>query len=489
MRLLQVSAEIYPLLKTGGLADVAGALPLALREAGVDVRVLLPGFPAILDGLEGAERVGHFITPWGDGVQVLRGQLPAVGHLTAYVLDAPSLYDRPGNPYEDAQRQPYGDNHRRFAQLGWAAARLAHGLDDSWSAQIVHAHDWHAALAPACLAHWHNAPRVPSVYTVHNLAYQGLFGAHHIGDLGLPASSVSVNGLEFFGHISFMKAGLFYASQVTTVSPSYAQEIQTPEQGCGLDGLLRARAAQGCLRGILNGIDTAVWNPEQDPHLPHPYSAGIAKFMKGKPLCKAALQHELGLTQDGASPVLAIVSRLTEQKGLPLLLAQSAELVQQGAQLVVLGSGDSALEEAFVAQATAHPGRVAVRIGYDEALSHRIFGGSDMTLVPSRFEPCGLTQMYGLRYGSVPVVRRVGGLADTVTHADFATVQESRATGFVFDEFHPDALGHALRLALAAYKRPSDWRHIQQTGMQQSLGWQQAAHTYATIYADLLTAS
>ncbi|MEJ7139160.1 glycogen synthase GlgA [Amphibiibacter pelophylacis] len=486
MRLLQVSAEIYPLLKTGGLADVAGALPLALRDAGVDVRVLLPGFPALRAGLADAKPVGRFITPWGDSVQVLRGHLPEVGGLEAYVLDAPALFDRPGSPYEDAQRQPYGDNHRRFAQLGWAAARLAHGLDASWSAQVVHAHDWHAALAPACLAHWHNAPHVPSVYTVHNLAYQGLFDAHQIGDLGLPASSLSVNGLEFFGRISFMKAGLFYASQVTTVSPTYAREIQTPDQGCGLDGLLRSRAAQGQLGGILNGVDTAVWNPASDPHLPHAYSAGSAKALKGKALCKAALQQEVGLDVDADAPLLATVSRLTEQKGLPLLLAQVDALVQQGAQLLVLGSGDAALEAAFTERAAAHPGRVAVKLGYDEALSHRIFGGSDMTLVPSRFEPCGLTQMYGLRYGSVPVVRRVGGLADTVTHADFITLQDDTATGFLFDDYSADALGHALRLALAAYRRPADWRQIQQAGMRQPLGWEQAAQAYADLYRRLV---
>ena len=393
MRILQVSAELFPLLKTGGLADVAGALPAALQSVGCDVRVVLPGFPAVLAGLRDAVPVASFAMPWGEMVHVRFGLFAAItvgAHsLCGYVLDAPGLFERPGNPYEDEQRRPYDDNHRRFAALGWAAAHLARGLDPTWSPDLVHSHDWHAALSSACLKWQAGAGQpVPSVYTVHNLAYQGLFNAGHLADLGLPPSAFSVNGLEFHGQISFMKAGLFYADHITTVSPTYASEIQMPEQGCGLDGLLRGRRGQ--LSGILNGVDDAVWNPASDRLIPHRFDA---RRLASKALCKADLQRETGLDVEAAAPLFAAVSRLTEQKGLPLVLAGVDDIIQRGGQLLVLGSGDADLESAFASIALANPGRMAVRLGYDEAFAHRIFAGSDVTLVPSRFEPCGLTQM------------------------------------------------------------------------------------------------
>ena len=487
MRILQVSAEIFPLLKTGGLADIAGALPAALQEAQCDVRVLLPGFPSILAALSGAVTVGSFPMPWGETVGVLFGEFPALGHgqadLKAYVLVAPGLYDRPGNPYEDANKQPYGDNHRRFAALGWGAAHLAHGLDPLWGAQLVHAHDWHAALAPACLAFWPDtyAPRVPSVFTVHNLAYQGVFGPQHFGDLGLPGAAYSVYGLEYHGQISFMKAGLYYASHITTVSPTYAREIQTPEQGCGLDGLLQSRAHE--LTGILNAVDATVWNPETDTLLAHPFGV---RNMTGKGLCKLSLQKETGLREDPDVPLFAVVSRLTEQKGLPLVLAAIDEIVERGGQLLVLGNGDTALEQSFVLQSAVHAGHVAVRLGYDEAFAHRIFAGSDITLVPSRFEPCGLTQMYGLKYGSLPLVRRVGGLADTVIDTDLETLDDKTANGFVFDAFTDADYRKAVRRAFALYRRKADWNRVRQTGMRLAFDWKSAARHYKTIYSNLI---
>ncbi len=488
MRVLQVSAEIFPLLKTGGLADIAGALPQALAGVGCQVRALLPGFPAILQALQASSLVGEFRAPWGDTVRVRLGQLAGVpggdGPLSAYVLEAPALYARPGNPYEDAQRRPYADNHRRFAALGWAAAHLAHGLDGDWAPQIVHCHDWHAGLAPACLKHWPGpAAGVRTLYTVHNLAYQGLFGSEVFGELGLPAAAFQLDGLEFHGQVSFMKAGLHYANHLSTVSPSYASEIQTPEQGCGLDGLLRSRREQ--LTGILNAVDEAVWSPGADALIEHVYTPAR---MAGKALCKAALQRCSGLGEQADAPLFALVGRITEQKGLSLVLAGVDEIVAQGGQLLVLGSGETGLEQALQQQAVRHPGRVAVHLGYDEALAHRIFAGSDVTLVPSLFEPCGLTQMYGLKYGSLPLVRAVGGLADTVIDADLATLADHSATGFVFGPFTDAAYQHALRRAFALYGKRAAWARVRQTGMRQPLGWAPAAARYLALYQRLLQA-
>jgi starch synthase len=417
MRILQVSAELFPLLKTGGLADIAGALPIALMAAGQDARVLLPGFPAIVAGVRDLAPLAEFTAPWGERFGLLAGHVAIDGapSIPAYVIDAPALYERPGNPYEDTTRQPYSDNHRRFALLGWAAAQLAQGLDPAWQPEVVHAHDWHAALAPAYLAFARQhagGPRVGSVFTVHNLAYQGVFAPWHFAELGLPASAFHMNGLEYHGQVSFMKGGLYFADRLTTVSPTYALEIQTPEQGCGLDGLLRQRSS--VLSGILNAVDDQVWNPAIDAALVQGYHTPEGRHMAGKARCKSVLQHQLGLAERPDAPLFIVVSRLTEQKGLHLVLGGIDALLAQGGQLALLGSGEAWLEEAFRQRAAAAPQSVSVTIGYNEALAHQLFGAGDVTLVPSLFEPCGLTQMYGLKYGSLPLVRRVGGLADTV---------------------------------------------------------------------------
>lgn len=480
MRILQVSAEIFPLLKTGGLADVAGALPAALVAAGQDVRVLLPGFPAILKGLGATEEVAVFHAPWGERAVLRRGALGrGAAAVPAYVIEAAALYDRPGNPYENAQRQPYDDNHRRFALLGWAGALLARGLDPAWRPEVVHAHDWHAALAPAYMAF---APgdgqaRARSVYTVHNLAYQGLFAPWHFDGLGLPGDAFQMNGLEYHGQISFMKAGLYFADRLTTVSPTYAQEIQTPAQGCGLDGLLRGRS--NVLTGILNGVDAAVWDPAHDALLPQTFDTDR---MAGKAGCKAALQQALGLALAPDAPLFVLVSRLTEQKGLHLVLDGLDALLAQGGQLALLGSGDGWLEDAFRQRAAAAPQAMSATIGYDEAFAHRLFGAGDVTLVPSMYEPCGLTQMYGLRYGALPLVHRVGGLADTVVDTTLEDLAEGRATGFVFDHFDRDAFARAVRRAVALYRRPADWQRVRAAGMQRPSDWQGAARAYLQVY-------
>lgn len=482
MNVLQVTAEIFPLLKTGGLADVAGALPAALNQVGCDVRVLLPGFDPIMIDLQSPTLLARLTTPWGERVVLRQGLLGTLG-IQAYVIDAPHLYHRPGTPYDDVQRQPYHDNHRRFAALGWVASLLACGLDTTWQPAIVQSHDWHAALTSAYLAFGPvEGRRVASIYTVHNLAYQGVFAPIHFFDLGLPPYAFAVNGVEFHGQVSFMKAGLYFADHITTVSPTYAREIQTPEQGCGLDGLLRSRAGE--ISGILNGVDETVWNPATDAAIDSPFDA---KKPAGKVRCKAALQQSLGLSLQPDAPLFGVVSRLTEQKGLHLVLKVLDELVAQGGQLVVLGTGEADLEAAFLARAAANPQAVSVRIGYDEAYAHRIFAATDVTLVPSRFEPCGLTQMYGLKYGSLPLVHGVGGLADTVVDCALEHLADGTANGFVFHAFNEHALARAVARAMALYRRPTEWRSVRQRAMQQALGWDKAAAQYLALYQHLVT--
>jgi starch synthase len=480
MQVLQVSAEIYPLLKTGGLADVAGALPAALARAGADVRLLLPGLRPIRDGITGLRALSEFIAPWGAHVQVLAGKWNGHG---VYVIDAPALYDRPGNPYVDAAGVPYADNHRRFALLGQVAAALGSGFDPRWRAQIVHAHDWHAALAPAYLHHArrHRAAAPGSVFTVHNLTFQGVFPATTFAELGLPKAAFHVDGLEFHGQVSFMKAGLHYADRLTTVSPTYAREVQGPEQGSGLDGLLRQR--RDVLSGILNGVDTSVWNPGTDRLIAHTFDA---RRLLRRAANKAALQRQFALARRSDALLFGVVSRLTDQKGLNLVLAGLNELLARGGQLVVLGSGEPELETAFRAAAQAHPRSVAVHIGYDETLSHRVFAGTDVTLVPSRFEPCGLTQMYGLAYGSLPLVHRVGGLADTVVDCALENLADGSATGFVFDRFDSAAYSAALRRAFALQARGPEWRRVQRAAMRQVFDWDAAAAHYVALYRSLL---
>ncbi len=475
MRVLQVSAEIFPLLKTGGLADVAGALPFALEQNDCDVRLVLPGFLPMLNDLSQRQEIAQRVTPWGFALTVVLGRSAALKRWV-YLIEAPSYYLRQGGPYDNDERQPYSDNLQRFAALGWVAAQLALGLDSQWQPQILHCHDWHAGLAPAYLAF---APQreVKSIFTVHNLAYQGVFSADQFSQLGLPAQSFAIEGLEFHGQISFMKAGLYYADQLTTVSPTYAKEIQTPELGCGLEGLLRSRSDN--LKGILNGVDEAIWNPRGDLAIPYPFDA---LSLNGKVLCKAHLQQKMGLAVASQTPLFGIVSRLTEQKGLHLVLAAIDDLVARGAQLVVLGNGDTQLEQALREQVARYPKAIAAHLGYDEAIAHQIFAGTDVTLVPSRFEPCGLTQLYALKYGSLPLVRRVGGLADTVVDCTLEDLAEDKATGFVFNEFTEEAMSRALRRALTLYQQPAHWARVVQRAMASAVGWQHSAGQYAQVY-------
>lgn len=480
MRILHVASEIYPLVKTGGLADVVAALPPALAERGLDARVLLPGLPGIVHGVADLKPVIRIGPAFGAAIVTLCvGRLHDSG-IIAYVIDAPFLYKRDGNPYLGPDGHDWADNHRRFALLGWMAAHIASGeLDPDWIPDVVHAHDWHAGLVPAYIAQ-NQALLTATVFTIHNLAFRGIFPIDCYADLKLPARKLTPRGLEFHGQISFMKAGLVYSKRLTTVSPTYAHEICTPEFGWGLEGVLSDRGS--ALSGILNGVDYAVWNPGTDRDIAKTYTP---KAMAGKKSCKLALQKELGLKTNAREPLFAVVSRLTSQKGMDLLLASLPELLKQGGQLAVLGTGDSNLESGFLEAAVAHPESVAVHIGYDEALSHRLMAGADVLLVPSRFEPCGLTQLYALRYGTLPLVRRVGGLADTVVHTSAANFAHDTATGFVFEDASSRALSACIVEACTLYRDESAWLQVQRKGMAQDFSWSDSAAHYENLYRSL----
>jgi starch synthase len=469
-RVLSVASECVPLIKTGGLADVAGALPAALAAQGWEVRTLLPAYPGLVARLEGPRAIWAEPDLFGGPARAVLGR---VGAMEVVLLDAPHLYDRPGGPYGAAGRD-HPDNPERFAALSWAAAAIA-ALPD-WRADVLHAHDWQAGLAPYYLKA--AGAGIASVLTVHNIAFQGIAPASRLGALRLRRADYTSACLEYWGNISALKAGLVTADAITTVSPTYAEELMRPEVGMGLEGVIAERA--GALHGILNGIDTGVWDPAADP-LIIPFDAAR---MAGKAANRAALQAEFGLG-GGPGPLAVLVSRLTHQKGIDLLPAALPAFVAGGGGLAILGSGDAALEAALKGLAARHPGRVGLRLGYDEALAHRMFAGGDAVLVPSRFEPCGLTQMYGLRYGTVPVVAATGGLNDTVIGATPATLAAGAATGITFHPVDALALAQALRRLLALHADPPAWRALQRRGMKAELGWGRAAAAYARLYRSL----
>ncbi|WP_434638392.1 glycogen synthase GlgA [Klebsiella sp. I138] len=477
MQVLHVCSEMFPLLKTGGLADVIGALPAAQIAEGIDTRVLLPAFPDIRRGITDAQVVTRRDT-FAGRMTLLFGHFNGVG---IYLIDAPHLYDRPGSPYHDTNQHAYTDNVMRFALLGWVGSEMASGLDPFWRPDVVHAHDWHAGLTPAYLAA--RGRPAKSIFTVHNLAYQGMFNSWHMNEIELPWSFYNMHGLEFNGQISFLKSGLYYADHITAVSPTYAREITEPQFAYGMEGLLRQRQHEGRLSGILNGVDASIWNPESDLLLASRYDRDR---LEDKAENKRQLQIAMGLKVDDKAPLFAVVSRLTSQKGLDLVLEALPGLLEQGGQLALLGAGDPVLQEGFLAAAAEHPGKVGVQIGYHEAFSHRIMGGADVILVPSRFEPCGLTQLYGLKYGTLPLVRRTGGLADTVTDSSLENLADGVASGFVFEDSNALSLLRAIRRAFVLWSRPSLWRYVQRQAMNMDFSWQVAANSYRELYQRLM---
>jgi len=484
-RVLHVGAEIYPLIKTGGLADALGALPSALALSGTDVRLLLPGYPAVLQALPDSTVIGTLGPAFGAASLVVRlGRLTGID-LPAYVIDAPALFDRPGNPYLGTDGREWKDNPLRFGALGWMAAHLGLGdVDRSWRPEIVHGHDWHAGLACAHLAQ-HPNPGCRSVFTVHNLAFQGLFPKDLLPSLLLPEASFVFDGLEFHGQGSAIKAGLQYADHITTVSPTYAREIQTPEFGCGLEAVIAHRSA--VLSGILNGVDYTVWNPANDPLLEARFdpSGAPAQLRAGKARAKQALQRQLGLEPVRERLLLGVVSRLTAQKGIDLLIEALPHVVPHGVQLALLGSGDGKMEADLSALAATHPRSIGLRLGYDESLAHRIIAGADVIVVPSRFEPCGLTQLYGLRYGTLPLVRSVGGLADTVVDASPSAIAAGTATGFTFAAATTTDLLATIRRAEQVLRSPAAWLAMMKQAMAQDFSWTKAATAYRAIYDQL----
>ena len=476
LNVLAVASEIFPLIKTGGLADVTGALPGALAAQGVTVRSVIPGYPQVLDALDGGVVVATLNDLFGGAARVVAAQASG---LDLFTIDAPHLYARHGDPYRGPDGSDWHDNPFRFAALSRVAEQLAQGLIDGYRPDVVHAHDWQAGLVPAYL-HYAGAIDPPTVMTIHNLAFQGQFPAGLLRPLGFPPDAFTVQGVEYYGGIGFLKAGLQFADRITTVSPTYAAEIRTPAGGVGLDGLLRSRA--DVLSGILNGVDTNVWDPANDPHLAATFDVDR---LAERAANKAALQARLGLRRDPAKLLFGVISRMSAQKGIDLLLDALPNLLGGGGQLVVLGSGDAPLEAGLRAAAAANPDGVGVQTGYDEGLAHLIQGGCDALLMASRFEPCGLTQLCAMRYGALPVVAHVGGLCDTVIDANEMALAAGIGTGFHFSPVTSEMLAAAILRALLVWRQPDVWRRLQRNAMQTDVSWHRPAARYAALYREL----
>ncbi|MBL6947003.1 MAG: glycogen synthase GlgA [Rhodospirillales bacterium] len=476
MKVLFTVPEMYPFVKTGGLGDVAGALPIALRNLGVDIRTMIPAYPEVLDKVAGLKAWKSLGDPLGAGeIQVALGHVPG-SRVPVWLVKNKDLFERKGSPYLGPDGKDWPDNHVRFAALSRAAAMVCDaGAVLGWQPDILHSHDWQGGLAPAYLA-LRGGRRPGTVFTIHNMAFAGIYPASELGAVGLPLEAFSINGVEYHKQLSFLKAGIRYADRLTTVSPTHAREIMSQEFGFGFEGILASRALE--LRGILNGIDADTWNPGTDAMIEQTYnSRSLAK----KAVNKAALQKRFGLPVDAKAPLLGVVSRFTIQKGIDLVLEVLPEIVNSGAQLVVLGSGETDLEKKLAKASKVFPDHISIRIGYDEPLSHLVQSGSDLFLVPSRFEPCGLTQMYALRYGTPPIVRRTGGLADSVLDASRA----DGGTGFVFEAADGQALNRAITRAIEHYRRPREWRALQRRAMKQDFSWENSAREYISLYREL----
>ena len=484
MRVLFVTAEAYPLAKTGGLADVSRALPIALARRGVDLRLLLPGYPRAYTRIEKPRIVAKLDPMLGIAdATLVQGIFPDTD-LPVWLVDSPTLFRRGGGLYQDETGRDWPDNALRFAFLAQVGAMLAMSQTRiDWKPDIVHANDWHAGLLPLLLA-FEKAPKPRTVFTVHNMAFQGNFPLSTLPAIGVPENCFTGGSVEFYGQVSFLKAGLHYADRVTTVSPTYAKEILTPAFGCGMDGVLRDRVDN--FSGILNGIDDTMWDPTIDVQLPQTYRASD---ISGKRACKAALQKELGLAVNPDAPLIGYISRITHQKMADVILSAIPWIAEQNAQLALVGEGDPALETQFAEAQERYGDRIAVTIGYDELLAHRLHAGCDILLAPARFEPCGLTQLYALRYGTLPVVRRTGGLADTVVDATHQTISDRTATGFIFDDTSLAGLLSATSRALTLYREPLTWRRLQLQAMAQDFSWDASAAKYISLYREASGAS
>jgi len=485
LRVLFITSEIYPLCKTGGLGDVSASLPMALQNLQTDIKILLPGYPSVLLGVKYKRKVAEFKDlQHFPSTTLLSGKLALskTESLSVFIIDCPELYAREGGPYLDAEGHDWPDNVLRFGLLSKIGAILSSDTSPlSWRPDIAHCNDWQSGLTPAYL-HFHSGAKAPTLITIHNLAFQGNFAPESVTQLGLPAASFNTEGIEYYGNLSFLKAGVYYANHITTVSPNYAKEIQEEPLGFGMQGLLARRNDQ--LTGIVNGIDTEKWNTETDPYLAKNYSS---KKLSDKAFNKKALQQRMGLNVDDAIPLFAVISRLTYQKGTDLLIQIVPDLVKLPAQLVILGSTHVELEAQLIALAEKYPYAVAVTIGFDEALAHLIEAGADCFLMPSRFEPCGLNQMYSQRYGTPPIVHATGGLVDTVVNYDTpGTLANGTASGFSFSPITTDALFDAIQMAIDTYRNKKDWQKLQRNAMAKDFSWQASATAYQEIYRSLL---
>ncbi|AJC81125.1 glycogen synthase [Rhizobium etli bv. phaseoli str. IE4803] len=477
MKVLSVSSEVFPLIKTGGLADVSGALPLALKAFGVETKTLLPGYPAVMKVIRDPVARLEFADLLGEKATVLE-----VRHegLDLLVLHAPAYYDRPGGPYLDPLGKDYPDNWRRFAALSLAASEIAAGLLPGWRPDLVHTHDWQAALTSVYMRYY-PTPELPSVLTIHNIAFQGQFGSEIFPGLRLPDHAFAIDGVEYYGTTGFLKGGLQTAHAITTVSPTYADEILTPEFGMGLEGVITTRIDD--LHGIVNGIDTDIWNPATDPVVHTHYGPTT---LKNRDENRRSIAEFFHLDNDDA-PIFCVISRLTWQKGMDIVANVADEIVGMGGKLVVLGSGEAALEGALLASASRHPGRIGVSIGYNEPMSHLMQAGCDAIIIPSRFEPCGLTQLYALRYGCVPIVARTGGLNDTVIDANHAALAAKVATGIQFSPVTETGMLQAIRRAMHFYADRKLWTQLQKQGMKSDVSWEKSAERYAALYSSLVS--
>ncbi len=475
---LYISSEAYPLIKTGGLGDVAGSLPAALSKESQNVRLLLPAYPEVLKKIKKSKirrKTSYYNLP----VNIIETKLPG-RNVTVWLVDCPFAFNRPGGPYADEHGDEWHDNALRFAIFCQVAVDLSlNKFKLHWKPDVVHCNDWQSGLVPALLSLYPQRPA--TIFTIHNLAYQGVFDQQTFSDLKLPEELWHMNGLEFYGQLSFIKGGIVYADKITTVSPNYAREILEPEQGFSLDGLLKSRGND--FSGILNGIDNKFWNPGTDNYLEKKYSV---HSLNKKLLNKTALQKELSLPIGKSIPMIGMISRLVEQKGLDIILQSLSKLLAMPVQYVLLGMGETHYEKLFTAWAKKHPDRLKVIINYDESLAHRIEAASDIYIMPSIFEPCGLNQLYSLRYGTLPIVTHVGGLADTVIDASKKNIDNGTANGFVFKELTAESLLSTIKRAMAVYQKPKIWRQLQINAMSSDFSWKTSAEHYVMLYQQAL---